>query len=108
MTTPRLQELYDTIQSGKDEVAAIREDCKHSEYEVGYYEWAPAHMNVCRICKECDGTVPGLTGREHMDFLKTQPVLVSGVSILSQEQVDTILTTAGTGWGDDDEEQENN
>lgn len=61
---PRVQGLYDIIQSSKDELEDIRKKCDHPEYEVHWYSWRIGAMNPSRICTECEKPIPGITDEE--------------------------------------------
>jgi hypothetical protein len=61
----RVVELYQIIRQATNELATIRKNCPHTNYEVRLYSWRPGSLLPRRICTECEEALPEITKEEH-------------------------------------------
>jgi len=60
--------LYVTIDNATERLSEIREKCTHPEMTIGYFQWAPGHIQVKMLCDICDQPVRDPTDLERSEF----------------------------------------
>ena len=71
----KIDKLYKVIKETEGRIEALRKDCPHKAYKVGWYSWRVGAMDPQRLCKACDAVIPGISDAEanllREDFGKT-------------------------------------
>lgn len=49
----RVEELFQVIKEAHEEISKIQGECKHEDWDIGYYSWRPGNIEIRRICKFC-------------------------------------------------------
>lgn len=60
----RVKDILNQMQLLNDELTNLRNQCKHSVYEVGWWSARPGQIIKSRICGECGFAIAGITKKE--------------------------------------------